>query len=124
MFRSWNLQVAQAPNKYHPQFDGTAFGNLHGTDVRFSYEVKFDKKSKETGNLYLDLNSLSKSTASILCICLNEPIDTVLMLELQKALEYAQRHKNITGGEFKEASACIPKSIFINDLKPKILSTH
>lgn len=123
MFSSWNLKVIPAPQKYHPAYDGTAFGNLHGNEVRFSYEVKFDKKCSETGNIYIDINSLSKSTASILCICLNEPIDTVLVLPLQDALNYAKSHANIIGGEFSERSACIPKDQFINDLKPKVLTT-
>lgn len=124
MFSSWNLKVIPAPNKYHPAFDGTAFGELHGNQVNFRYEVKFDKKCSETGNIYLDVQSLSKSIASILCICLNDPIDTVLVLPLKDALDYAKAHQNITGGEFSEKSACIPKEQFINDLKPKILTTN
>lgn len=124
MFSSWNLKVTPAPNKYHPAFDGTAFGELHGNQVRFNYEVKFDKKCSETGNIYVDIESLSKSIASILCICLNDPIDTVLVLSLKDALEYAKAHANINGGEFNQRSACIPKQQFINDLHPKILTTN
>lgn len=86
--------------------------------------MKYDAKSSETGNIYLDIQSLKKSQASILTICLNDPIDTVLMLPLQDTLNYAIRHANINGGEFHERSACIPKDHFIKDLHPKILTTN
>lgn len=124
MFSSWGLEVSRVPDRYHPAYDGIAQGKLYGNQVKFKFEIKYDLKSAETGNIYIDINSLSKSTASILCICLNDPIDTVLVLPLKDALDYAKSHNNINGGEFNERSACIPKEQFINDLKPKILTTN
>jgi hypothetical protein len=124
MFRSWGLTVKETPDGYHPGYDGIVDGLLNGNHVTFRAEVKWDKKSIDTGNLYLDLNSLKKSQASILTICLNDPIDTVLMLPLQDALNYALAHPNINGGEFFERSCVVPKDIFISALKPKVLTTN
>jgi hypothetical protein len=123
MFKSWGLSFAATPRGYHPGYDGIVTGNFFGNYIQSKIEIKYDKKSAETGNIYLDLNSLRKSQASILTICLNDPIDTVLMLPLQQALDYAIRHANINGGEWNERSACIPKDQFITDLKPKLLTT-
>lgn len=123
MFRHWGLSFAPTPRGYHPGYDGIVEGMFYGQPVRFKAEIKYDKKAAETGNIYLDINSLKKSQASILTICLNDPIDTVLMLPLQEALSYAIEHANINGGEFNERSACIPKDEFIQALKPKVLTT-
>lgn len=123
MLRSWGLKVAETPRGYRPGYDGMASGPFFGQQVQFRYEVKYDRLASQTGNLYLDVNSLRKSQASILTICLNDPIDTVLMLPLQDALSYAVRNANINGGEFNERSACVPKDEFIKALKPKVLMT-
>lgn len=123
MLESWHLAVAPTPRGYHPGYDGFASGVLHDQPVRFTYEVKWDKKSSQTSNIYLDIESLRKSKASILLICLNDPIDTVLMLPLQQALEYAQTHQNGSGGEFSEPSCICPIQEFISALKPKVLTT-
>lgn len=123
MFRSWGLTVVETPRGYHPGYDQLVYGPFYGQEVRFKAEVKYDKKATETGNIYLDINSLKKSQASILLICLNDPINTVLMLPLQDALNYAVSHMNITGGEFNEASCLVNKDEFIKALKPKILIT-
>jgi len=98
-------------------------GTLYGIQINNGIEVKYDQKSAESGNIYLDINSLKKSQASILTICLNDPIDTVLMLPLEDALNYAINHANITGGEFRERSCLVKKEVFISALKPKVLTT-
>jgi hypothetical protein len=123
MFQSWNLKVDNVKDGYFPGWDMIVSGNLHGSQVNFKAEVKYDIKAQDTGNVYLDIATLSHSKASILCICLNDPIDTVLMLPLQSALDYAQAHKNIHAGEFKEAGCLVDKAEFIADLKPQILKT-
>jgi hypothetical protein len=123
MFRSWGLEVRETPRGYHPGYDLYVTGILHGTEIRNAIEVKYDKKSAETNNIYLDINSLRKSRASILTICLNEPIDTVLMLPLQDALNYALARPNVIGGEYQERSCLVNKDEFISALKPKVLMT-
>ncbi|MDT5273003.1 MAG: hypothetical protein QOH49_5189 [Acidobacteriota bacterium] len=124
MFSSWGLKVIDAPQRYFPDYDHIVSGLLKGNEVRFLNETKYDKKSATSGNIYLDLNSLKKSKASILTICLNDPIDTVLMLPLDKALSFALKHQNIQGGDFKETSCLVKKDIFISELKPQVLTTN
>jgi len=122
-FKAWGLQVSNVKDGYFPGWDLVVSGNLHGNHLNFKAEVKYDIKAQETNNLYLDIEALKHSKASILCICINNPIDTVLMLPLQDALNYAVKHCNAQGGEFQEKSAIIPIEQFISDLKPKILTT-
>jgi len=123
MFRSWGLTVREIGNGYHPDYDLEVTGEIHGNPIHFYDEVKWDKKHLETGNIYLDINSLSKSKAGILTICTGKPIDTVYMLELKSALDYAinSPYKK-RGGEYGEESAAPPLSVFIQALKPKILT--
>jgi hypothetical protein len=121
MFSSWGLKVIDSPQRYFPDYDHIVSGLLKGNQVQFLNETKYDKKSATSNNIYLDINSLKKSKASILTICLNDPIDTVLMLPLDKALSFALKHQNVTGGDFKEVSACVPKDVFIRELSPQIL---
>jgi hypothetical protein len=123
MFRKWGLTVVETLRGYHPGYDQIVSGPFYGKEVRFKAEVKYDKKAAESGNIYLDINSLRKSQASILTICLNDPIDTVLMLPLKDALEYAVKHANINGGEFNERSCLVNKDQFIREVKPKVLTT-
>jgi hypothetical protein len=124
MFRSWGLQVSETPRGYRPGFDQIVSGTLNKQSVRFKAEIKWDRMAAQTSNIYLDVNSLKKSQASILTICLNDPISEVLMLPLKDALDYAEAHTNVNGGEFGEASCLISKDLFIKELKPKILTTH
>ena len=124
MFESWGLQFAATPRGYRPEYDGIIIGTLFGNPVRSKIEIKYDRLAATTNNIFLDINSLSKSTASILCICLNDPIDTVLVLPLEDALNYARSHANITGGEWNERSCLVDKNEFITKLKPKILTTN
>lgn len=123
MLRKWGLTVSETPRGYHPGYDLLVWGPFYGEPVRFRAEVKYDKKSAQSGNIYLDINSLRKSQATILAICLNDPIDTVLMLPLKDALDYAQTHQNGSGGEFMEQAAIIPIEQFKSELKPKVLTT-
>lgn len=122
MFESWGLKFAATPRGYHPGYDAIVEGMFYGQYVRFKAEIKYDRLASTTGNIYLDVNSLKKSQASILIICLNDPIDIVFMLPLDQALKYAQTHQNGLGGEFMEQAAIIPKDQFIVDLKPGILT--
>lgn len=123
MFQSWGLLVHNIKDGYFPGWDMEVSGYLHDTPVNFKAEVKYDIKAQETNNIYLDIAALKHSQASILCICLNDPIDTVLMLPLKDALNYAVAHQNGRGGEFMEKSAIIPFNQFLADLKPKLLTT-
>jgi hypothetical protein len=124
MFRKWNLTVQETPRGYHPGFDLRISGTLHGQPVNNGVEVKYDIKASETNRIYLDINSLRKSQASILTICLNDPIDTVLMLPLKQALDYALQRPNVIGGEYRETSCLVNKDQFMSDLKPKVLTTN
>lgn len=124
MFELWGLKFAATPRGYHPGYDAIVEGLFYGQYVRFKAEIKYDRLASATGNIYLDVNSLKKSQATILIICLNDPIDTVLMLPLDQALTYAQTHQNGSGGEFMEQAAIIPKDQFLSDLRPKSLTTN
>lgn len=123
MFRSWGLAVAQTPKGYHPEYDMIVQGKFYGDYVRFKAEVKYDKKSAQSGNIYLDIQSLKKSHATILIIYLNDPIDTVLIMPLQNALDYAVTHCNAYGGEFSEPSCLVSYQEFLRAVKPKLLTT-
>jgi hypothetical protein len=122
MYESWGLRT-RVVDGFFQDYDIESSGNLKGKQVYFLTEVKYDIKEKETGRLYLDIESLKKSKASILTICLNDPIDTVLMLPLDKALSFALKHQNVTGGDYKETSCLVRKDIFIQELKPQVLTT-
>jgi len=123
MFRSWGLNVKETPRGYHPGYDMFVWGEMKGNSSQFKVEVKWDIKAAESGNLYLDINSLKKSQAGILTICLNDPIDTVLVLPLQDALNYALARPNVIGGEYMETSCLVNKDQFIATLKPQVLTT-
>lgn len=123
MFRSWGLNVKETPRGYHPGYDLFVWGELKGIYSQFKVEVKYDQRAAETNNVYLDINSLRKSQAGILTICLNDPIDTVLVLPLQDALSYALAHPNVRGGEYQETSCLVNKDQFIASLKPQVLTT-
>jgi hypothetical protein len=123
MFREWNLTVQETPRGYHPGFDLRISGTLHGHRIDNGIEVKYDILASKTNRIFLDINSLRKSKASILTICLNNPIDTVLMLPLQQALDYAIARPNVIGGEYRETSCLVNKEQFISDLKPTVLTT-
>jgi hypothetical protein len=123
MFQAWGLKVSQTPRGYNPGWDMTVEGTLHGQQIRTTVEVKYDELSEETKNIYLDTNSLKKSKASILTICVGKPIHTIYMLPLQEALLYAQKCPyKVRGGEFGEQSACPPKSAFLEALRPQVLT--
>jgi hypothetical protein len=125
MFRSWGLTVRETPRGYHPGFDMEVEGQFYGNHVRFKDEIKYDRKFSETGNFCLDINSIRKSKAGILTICTGKPIDTVYMLPLPDALAFAERWpRKLYVGEYKEPNAIIPKDVFIESLKPKILTTN
>jgi hypothetical protein len=120
MFESWELEVVETPDGYFPGYDLNVFNRKNGTN--FKAEVKYDMKSHLTNRLYLEINSLSKSTASLLCICVNIPIDTVMIMPLKSALEFAKSHANINAGEFNDRGCLVDKSVFIQTLNPQILT--
>lgn len=123
MLRSWGLAVIETKRGYHPGYDGIAYGKVNGKggEVRFKYEVKYDLRANTSGNLYLDIPSLSKSQAGILVICLGEPIAKTLVLAREDALRFAVAHQNARGGEFNESACLLPIQEFIDQLKPQIL---
>lgn len=120
MFQSWGWKVREIGDGYHPDYDHQVYD-----PYQFFNETKYDKKFSKTHNIYLDINSLSKSKASILTYCLNDPIDTVLMMPLKDALDYAIANKNIErGGEWDEPGCCIRYEQFVQEVKPKVLTTN
>lgn len=123
MLRSWDLTVIETKRGYHPGYDGMAHGQVNGKgdEVRFKYEVKYDLRAGQSGNLYLDIPSLSRSQAGILIICLGEPIDKTLVLAREDVLRFAVAHQNARGGEFNESACLLPIQEFISQLNPKIL---
>jgi|CXWL01.1.fsa_nt_gi hypothetical protein len=70
------------------KFAGIASVEPTGKPTNFKYELKLDEREIETGNVCLYILSPSKSTASILPICFNDPIDTA-----RKLSRYFQRPK-------------------------------
>lgn len=122
MFKSWGLQVTMTPRGYYPGYDMIISGTLKGNRIQNKVEIKYDLKAQETGNLYLDIPSLTRSQASILIICLGDPIDKTLMLPKATALEFARTRQNARGGEFMEKGCVVPIQAFLDQLKPQVLN--
>lgn len=114
MFKSWGLQVDETPRGYNPKYDLLVFGNLKGVAWNNRVEVKYDKLSAETGNIYLDINSLSKSEASLLVLLVGKlPEVKAHIAQLDKVLEFAKNWPGkVKGGEWGETSALVPIQVF------------
>jgi hypothetical protein len=116
MLRSWDLKVEEAPDKWFPDYDLKANGK--------TIEVKTDLMASKTGNLCLELEALDHSKADLLAIVTENP-RTVYFTSLPVVRDFAhQWHRTVRGGEFAGQLALIPRSIFIDRLKPQILTTN
>ena|SRR5258708_9714768 len=115
MLRSWGMEVEEAPDKWFPDWDLKTNGK--------TIEVKTDLKAHLTGNLCLELEALDHSKADLLAIVTEYP-KTVYFKNLPAVRDFAhQWPKKIKGGEFAGELALVPRSIFIDRLKPHILTT-
>jgi hypothetical protein len=82
--------------------------------VRSKVELKYDVMSEQTGNVFIDLDSIRKSTAPIWIIGLpsDARIDTYSVL-LSDLGPYATSYPiKVPGGEYHLKGALIPKYIF------------
>jgi hypothetical protein len=115
MLRSWNLEVEEAPDKYFPDWDLKTSSK--------TIEVKTDLMASKTGNFALELEALDHSKADLLAIVTENP-RTVYFTPLKVVRDFAhQWHRTVRGGEFSQPMALVPRSIFIDRLKPQILTT-
>lgn len=102
VFESWGLKVISARNKLRLEFSGFASAERNEEPFNLKYELKYDEREKETGDVCLYILRPTKSTASILPIRFNDPNDTV-----QKLTRHFQRPR--------------PKNTFVtNNLKEEI----
>ena len=124
MFRGWGLKVFEVPRGKFDDYDLIVSGELFGRQIHATVEVKHDYRLSETGNFYLDIPALRHSRAGILTIVEGNPPHTVYILPLQDALNYALRHPNVIGGEYRETSCLVSKEMFISALRPKVLTAH
>lgn len=115
MLRSWGQTVEEAPDEYFAPWDlKTPFKKL---------EVKHDLKAHLTGNIALEPTALNHSEADILVYVTDHP-RTCYFVPMQKARDFAnQWEPKIPGGEFKLPICLVPRSIFIDRLKPVIITT-
>lgn len=79
-FESWGSKVISARNRFRLEFPRIASVEPNGEPANFKYELKYDEREITTGNVYLYILSPSKSTASILPICIGDPIGTAKRL--------------------------------------------
>lgn len=122
MYRYWGLEVREMPRGKFDDYDILAWGNLHGHDVNFSTEVKHDYRLSDTNNFCLELDALRHSKAGILAITEGNPVHTTYILPLREARALAERwpyKKQV--GERGEWAALVPREVFIESLKPKVL---
>lgn len=115
LIRSWGQIVEEAPDKWFPDYDLKTNGK--------TIEVKTDLLASKTGNLALELEALDHSKADILAIVTENP-RTVYFKELPAVREFAhQWQPKKRGGEHNMELALVPRSIFIDRMKPQILTT-
>jgi hypothetical protein len=87
---------------------------INGASSRI--EFKYDIRSQETGQVFIDLDSIRKSTAPIWIIGLpsEAQISTYSVL-LSDLGSYAESYPiKVPGGEFRLPGALISKEIFVN----------
>jgi hypothetical protein len=95
---------------------------VSGKGLKFAVEVKTDYRSEETGNICIEVSSLTHSTAGILAIVSGK---TIYVSELRKTLELAHKYPIRKMGENDWAeSALIPVPDYISALKPKVLTNE
>ena len=100
VFESWGSKVIFGRSKLRLGFAGSASAEPKEKPANFKYELKYDEGEIERGGVNLYILSPSKSTASILAIRYDNPIDTARRLN-----RYFQRPtpKNpLVTNDFKE----------------------
>ena len=80
VFESWGSKVISARNRLRLEFSGIASIEPDEEPFNIKYELKYYEREKETGDVNLYILSPTKSTATILPICFDNPIDTVRKL--------------------------------------------
>jgi hypothetical protein len=116
MFCSWGCTVEEAPDSFFPEWDLKVNGK--------TVEVKYDLLSATTGKVYLELEALNHSRADLLAIVVDNP-RTVYIAPLPQVRDFALQYPfKVKGGEFKQPAALVPRSIFLDRLKPQILTTQ
>src|SRR5205085_12499671 len=96
--------------------DGTYRRNKKGFVIFENIEIKFDKASEQTGNVYVEQQALDHSRSAIWLYGLpeNDKI-AVYSLLLSDLREFAPKlGKAVVGGEFRSTGYLIPKPIFIS----------
>jgi hypothetical protein len=117
MLRFWNLEVEEVKDGMFPDYD---LKLANGKTI----EVKADFMANKTGNLALELEALDHSKADLLAIYVKPPV-TVYFKELDEVRKFAHSwHKKVRGGEFGNEIALVPRSIFLDRMKPQIFSVN
>jgi hypothetical protein len=96
--------------------DGSYRRNEKGYTILANVELKFDKVSEQTGNVYVEKEALDHSRSEIWLYGLPSDaqisIYSVLLSDLR---EYAPKlGKVVLGGEFRSTGYLIPKDAFIS----------
>jgi hypothetical protein len=116
MIESWGQKVEEAPDRYWPDWDLKVNNR--------TVEVKHDILACKTGHICLELEALDHSKADLLAIVTENP-RTVYFTPLSVVRDFAhQWPRTVRGGEFGGALALVPRSIFIDRLKPQILTVQ
>jgi|SRR5215216_2776300 len=96
--------------------DGSYKRKENGHVIQDRLEIKLDKMSEQTGNVFVDLDSIRKSTASIWIYGLPEGssigVYATLLADLGPCAESYPIKR--PGGEFGLSGALIPKATFIS----------
>ena len=115
MLESWGC-VVEETDGYFPDWDLKTNGR--------TIEVKTDYLASKTGNIALELEALDHSKADLLAIVVKPPI-TIYFKELPAVREFAHHWQpKARGGEFSGELALVPRSIFLDRMKPQILTTQ
>jgi hypothetical protein len=118
LFRKDGFDVVETPRGFFRGYDLL----VSGKGLKFAVEVKTDYRSEETGNICIEVSSLTHSAAGILAIVSGK---TIYVSELRKTLELAHKYPIRKMGENDWAeSVLIPVPEYISALKPKVLTTN
>ncbi len=116
MLESWGLQIEEAEG-YHPDWD---LRLANGSTI----EIKSDFLACKTGKICLEMEALEHSKADFLAIYVKPP-ETVYFTPMSGVREFARQwHKKVQGGEFSKEMCLVPRSIFLERIKPVILTTN
>lgn len=120
IIRSWGYEVENIADGYFAEYDLVVRKNGLQTTV----EVKSDFMAAKTGNLCLELEALDHSKADLLAIVVKPPT-TIYFKELPEVRQFAHDWgKFVQVGEFHQRAALIPRSIFLDRMKPEIITTQ